>query len=166
MRRKLVSVVGYATPEESEACMKQAYALGRGLVDSGYRVLTGGLGGVMEAALAGAKASERYREGDTLAIVSTFDPADANEYADIVIATGMDVYINGIVANSDAVVAIGGGAGTLCEIAIALQEKRPLFAYVGEGGSSRLAAEICGGDVLPVNSVEEVLCALQNRWSR
>jgi uncharacterized protein (TIGR00725 family) len=54
-----------------------------------------------------------YREGDTIAILPGEDPAAASPHADIVICTGLGSYRNGIVGRSDAVVAVGGGAGTL-----------------------------------------------------
>lgn len=54
-----------------------------------------------------------FREGDTIAILPGEDPAAASEHADIVICTGLGSYRNGIVGRSNAVVAVGGGAGTL-----------------------------------------------------
>lgn len=54
-----------------------------------------------------------YREGDTIAILPGEDPSAASRHADIVICTGLGSYRNGIVGRADAVVAVGGGAGTL-----------------------------------------------------
>ena len=54
-----------------------------------------------------------YKEGDTVAILPGEDPAAASPHADIVICTGLGSYRNGIVGRSDAVIAVGGGAGTL-----------------------------------------------------
>ena len=140
MRRKVVSVIGNAITGESDLKRKMAFEMGKALVDAGYRVQSGGLYGVMEAAFMGARASEKYREGDTIAIVPSFDSADANEYADIVIPTGLDLLRNGIVANSDAVVAVGGGAGTLCEMSLAWTLKRLILAFNNvDGWSSQLA---------------------------
>ena len=119
MRKQMIAVIGYANLKKDEPCYQTAMELGRTLVESGYRVMTGGLGGVMEAALRGARQAKSYREGDTVAILPSFDPDQANPYADIVIATGTDVYRNGIVANADGVIAIGGGAGTLSELSYA-----------------------------------------------
>lgn len=58
--------------------------------------------------------------------------------ADIVLATGMNLARNIIVANADAVVAIGGGAGTLSEIALAWQLRRPVIGLVASGWSQNL----------------------------
>ncbi len=134
MRRKLIAVVGYAHLEENSLCYVAAMELGRVLVEHGYRVLTGGLGGVMEASMRGARQAEAYREGDTVALLPSFDPAAANDYADIVIATGTDVYRNAMVANADAVIVLGGGAGTLSEISYAWHLCRPILAYRNMGG--------------------------------
>lgn len=54
-----------------------------------------------------------YKEGDTVAILPGEDPTAASPHADIVICTGLGSYRNGIVGRSDAVIAVGGGAGTL-----------------------------------------------------
>ena len=45
-------------------------------------------------------------------------------------------YRNALVANSEAVVAVGGGAGTLSEIAFAWQFNRLILAVGGEGQST------------------------------
>ena len=114
--RKMISIIGDSKIEKDGKKYRLAFSMGKALVDNGYRVASGGLGGVMEAAFEGARSSEFYREGDTVAILPMFDRKLASDAADIVIATGLDVYRNVIVANSDAVIAIGGGAGTLAEM--------------------------------------------------
>ena len=140
MRRKIVAIIGDAIIDKNGDKFKIAYEAGKALVDNGYRVQSGGLKGIMEAAFMGAKASEKYREGDTIAILPSFDIGYANEYADIVIPTGLDVYRNVIVANASAVVAIGGGAGTLCEMANAWALHRLLIGFENvEGWSQKLA---------------------------
>ncbi|MBQ5927084.1 MAG: acyl-CoA synthetase, partial [Clostridia bacterium] len=118
-RRKIVAVIGNKKIEENGERERLAFAMGKALVDHGYRVQTGGLGGVMEAVLKGARSSEKYREGDTVALVPSFDTETANAYADVVIPTGIDMLRNALVANADAVIGVGGGAGTLCEYAFA-----------------------------------------------
>ncbi len=138
--RKMISILGDSSIEKGGNKYNFAFQLGKALVDNGYRVASGGMKGVMEAVFEGAKSSKFYREGDTVAIVPSFDRGSANEYADIVIATGLDIYRNVIVANSDAVVAIGGGSGTLAELSTAWTLKRLMLAYAdGEGWSSRVA---------------------------
>lgn len=141
-RRKIISVIGNKSIEKDGVRYKLAYELGKALVDNGYRVQSGGLHGVMSAVLEGAKASKNYKEGDTIALVPSFDTETANEYADIVIPTGLDMMRNAMVANAYAVVGIGGGAGTLCEYAFAWSLNRLLIAFENSGGwSEKLAGE-------------------------
>lgn len=105
-------------------------------MDAGCRVVTGGQGGVMSAALRGAKSSSSYQHADTIAILPGSTTADANAYADIVIPTGLGHHRNGIVALADAVVAVGGGAGTLHELAAAWEARRPIVVLEGVSGVS------------------------------
>jgi uncharacterized protein (TIGR00725 family) len=51
---------------------------------------------------------------------------DANQYIEVAIATGLGHARNAILAlTADGVVAIGGGLGTLSELALALRNRRP-----------------------------------------
>ena len=146
--KKIIAIIGdrHCFPHELKA--KIAYNLGKALVDNGYRVMTGGVGGrddddgIMDFAMKGAKESKHYSNGDTLAIIPDFSTEQASKYADIVIPTGLDVYRNCIIANADAVIAIGGGAGTLCEMALAWSLRRLLIAFNNvDGWSSQLAGK-------------------------
>ncbi len=127
----------------SDAVADQARELGRLAVDAGFRVITGGLDGVMAAASEGARDAERYREGDVVAILPSYAHDDANASADIVIATGLGHARNVVlVASADVVVAIGGRAGTLSEIALAWKLGRPVIALETTGGwAAKLAGE-------------------------
>lgn len=167
-RKKIVAVVGDARIEKDGLKYNLAFETGKALIDAGYRVQTGGLGGVMEAVCAGAKASNNHKDGDIIALVPSFDVGEVNDYADIVIPTGLDVMRNALVANASAVVAIGGGAGTLTEMAFAWTFSRLVIGYKNAGGwSARLAGtkiderdryvEIEGDMVYPVETPEEVV---------
>ncbi|MBL8745761.1 MAG: acyl-CoA synthetase [Phycisphaerae bacterium] len=102
-------------------------------------MLTGGLGGVMEAACRGARSSAKYQAGDTVGIVPGHDPRDANAFVDVVLASGLDHVRNSVVAHADAVIAIGGGAGTMSEICFAWIYKRLIIGMRVEGWSGRMA---------------------------
>ena len=120
-RTPYVAVIGPgdASPDELHA----AEEIGAGLADAGAVVVTGGLGGVMEAACRGA----RSRRGRTLGILPGEDRDAANGWVEIAIATGLGELRNGLVVRAaDAVMAIGGGHGTLSEIALALKLGRPV----------------------------------------
>lgn len=107
---------------------------------SRHRVLTGGLGGVMAAAMRGARSSSCYQEGDTIAILPGSTPAGANPYADILLCTGLGEHRNGVVGRADAVVAVGGGAGTLQEVSVAWANRRPVVVLTGVSGSTAALA--------------------------
>jgi len=121
MRRLLVAVIGAASCSPAEA--RAAEVVGRVLAEGGATVLCGGRGGVMEAACRGA----RMAGGLTLGILPGEDPAAANPFVDVAIATGLGEARNVIVAcTARAVVAIGGRYGTLSEIAFALKYGVPV----------------------------------------
>ncbi len=138
-RRKLLAIVGDAGAQPGSQGWQAAFDLGRLAVDEGFRVLCGGMRGVMEAACRGAHASLAYREGDTVGVLPVGDPAEANEWVDIVLATHLDTARNTVIANADAVVAVGGGAGTLTEIGYAWQYKRLIVGLDVPGWSQKLA---------------------------
>jgi uncharacterized protein (TIGR00725 family) len=78
----------------------------------------------MEAACRGA----RSRQGRTLGILPGDDREAANGWVEIAVATGLGVLRNGLVVRaSDALIAIGGGHGTLSEVGFALKLGRPVI---------------------------------------
>ena len=111
------------------------------IVDNDFRIMTGGIGDLPLAVYEGAKGSPRYTGNEIIAVLPGYDPDIAESYSDIQIATGLDIYRSIIVSNADAVVAVGGGAGTLLEIASAWAFKRPIFALKLEGWSGQLAGK-------------------------
>ncbi|MCF7919745.1 MAG: TIGR00725 family protein [Candidatus Cloacimonetes bacterium] len=133
MRKKTISIIGSAEPGAES--YKMAVKLGKELVDAGYRVATGGLQGIMKAAMEGAHQSKNYQEGDTIGIIPGTDINDANEFVDIVIPTGLGYARNLILVQTGAaVIAIEGSWGTLSEISLAAQQAKPIILMSGTGG--------------------------------
>ncbi len=171
--RRIISVVGNGSLPPGDPRVRLAHELGRALIDAGYRVACGGLGGIMAAMCEGAASSPRHREGDIIGILPGFDPTESNPWVDLPIATGLDHVRNFIVANADAVVAIGGGAGTLSEVAGAWQLKRLIAAYRVAGWSGKLAdtridervryPNIPDDQVFGVDSASDVIALLEAR---
>jgi uncharacterized protein (TIGR00725 family) len=121
-----IAVVGAADAGDEQTWL--AEEVGAALAEAGAVTVTGGLGGVMEAASRGAKS----RRGQTLGVLPGDDRLAANGWVDIAVATGMGELRHGLVVrSSDAVIAIGGGHGTLSEIALALKMGKPV---IGLGG--------------------------------
>ncbi|MCL2539875.1 MAG: acyl-CoA synthetase [Firmicutes bacterium] len=169
-RKMIVSVVGDTVCSADSEKYILAMELGKALVDNGYRVMTGGNGGIMKAAHEGAHRSKKYREGDTIAILPQADHNEANAYADICIGSGLDMVRDLIVANSKVVIAVGGGSGTLHEMAAAWQRSRMIIGYTNvKGWSANLAGQKMdnrqryGGvdDVIwPVTNAKEVIATI------
>src|SRR5690606_26742727 len=84
--RPIVAVVG--NRDATRAQCELAEDVGRLLVERGFRVLTGGLSGVMEAACRGARSASNWREGDVIGILPGSCAEAANPYVDIVIPSG------------------------------------------------------------------------------
>jgi uncharacterized protein (TIGR00725 family) len=123
MRLPIVAVIGASRPSAQETLL--AREIGERLARAGFSVLTGGLGGVMEAAAEGASGSG----GLVLGILPGADPALANPHVTIAIPTGVGDARNAIIANTaDGFIAVGGGLGTLSEIAFALKRGKPVVA--------------------------------------
>lgn len=111
-----IAVVGPGQASDAEAA--NAEALGRRLAEAGAIVVGGGLGGVMEAVARGAA----MRGGTVVGLLPGSERAAANPHITVAIPTGLGELRNGLVVRAaDAVVAIGGGHGTLSEIALALK---------------------------------------------
>src|SRR3954466_6854556 len=121
--RPVIGVMGPA------ACDDQipagARAVGRAIAERGAVLLTGGRAGVMEAASRGA----RDAGGLTIGVLpgAGTGASPPNAYVDVALYTGLGEARNWVnVCSSDALIAIGGGFGTLSEIALALKARKPL----------------------------------------
>lgn len=85
----------------------------------------------MEAASRGAKEAG----GLVIGIVPQDSKQQANAFCDVVIATGMGHARDFITAYSaDAIIVVGGGAGTMIEVAAAYQKRIPIVSLKGTGG--------------------------------
>jgi len=139
-RKPLIGVLGDNQIPEGDPRGPLAEELGQALIDGGYRIACGGMGGVMNAVCCGARRSEHYRDGDIVGILPDKDASRVNEYVDIAIPTGLGLARNSIIALSDAVIGLGGGSGTLSEMAFAWQFNRLVIGMRTESGwSGKLA---------------------------
>ena len=111
----LIAVIGGGACSALEAAW--AESVGCQLAQAGASLICGGRGGVMEAACRGA----HNQGGVTIGILPGVSAAEANPYVTIPIVSGLGEARNTIIIRSaQAVIAIGGGYGTLNEIAFAL----------------------------------------------
>jgi len=124
---------GSASPEICEL----AEAVGKEAALRGWILLTGGLGGVMEAAAKGA----RDAGGMTLGILPGGDRNQANPYIHVAVATDMHHGRNAIIAlTADALIAVDGEYGTLSEVAFGLKLGKPVVGLMTQWKVSGLLA--------------------------
>ncbi|HEU0249960.1 MAG TPA: TIGR00725 family protein [Solirubrobacteraceae bacterium] len=101
--------------------LRAANEVGRLLAEAGVIVVCGGLGGVMAAASKGARSAG----GQCVGILPGPDRSEANEFLSLALPTGIGEARNAlVVCASDVLIAIGGGFGTLSEIALALRSDK------------------------------------------
>jgi uncharacterized protein (TIGR00730 family) len=111
----IITVFGSSRPRDGEGDYEQARQLGRELAARGFRVCSGGYGGVMEAASRGAKESG----GNTLAVTARFFKSTANAWVDEVSAvTTWQERLFELIRLGEGFVACKGGTGTLVELAV------------------------------------------------
>ncbi len=109
---KIVGVIGGS--KVTKNIYELAFKMGRLIGERNYVLITGGLGGVMEAASKGAK----EKGGLVIGILPGSSRFTANKWVDIPITTGMGHARNVIIAASaDILIAIDGSVGTQSEIA-------------------------------------------------
>ena len=122
MPRRYVAVCGAS--EATQAQLDAAREVGRLLAEAGAVVINGGLGGVSSAASEGAASAG----GIVVGLLPDAHRAGANPYLTVALPTGMGQSRNAlIVTAAQSVIAIGGGWGTLSEIALAKRLGRPVI---------------------------------------
>ena len=151
-----IAVCGASQPTETQAAL--AESVGRELALAGAIVFCGGLGGVMEAAARGARSAA----GLTVGILPTADVNTANSYIMLPIPTGLGEARNMVLVRcAEAIIAVGGGWGTLSEIALARHAGLTVvgldtWAPSGEQALVEAAAS-------PAGAVQQALTAARQR---
>lgn len=138
--RTQIAIIGSRNLDEDDLLRVEDISFA--LIEEKHRIVTGGIGSLQKAVQRGAKKSIHSTDGDTIAILPGFDPEPVIGFADIIIPTGLDILRNAIVANSDAVLCINGGSGTLSEISFAWQMNRPIINIGTKGWSSEMANKV------------------------
>ena len=131
---KQISVIGQSGKID-EDLQKASYAIGKAIAEAGKTLICGGRDGVMEQACRGVHSAG----GTAVGIMMGYDKAEANEYVDIVIPTGLNQARNTcVVSSGDLVIAIGGSYGTLSEIALAKSMGKRVIGYKTWSGSGHV----------------------------
>ncbi len=145
----IIGVIGDSSCSLQET--KLAESIGELLAQRGATIVCGGLGGVMEAVCRGAKS----KGGLTVGILPGGDSRMANPWVDIPVVTGIGEARNvAVVKSAQAVIVIGGGYGTLSEIAYALKSGIPVIG-LNTWSLSRNGRE--DDSIIKVNSVTEAV---------
>ena len=166
-RAPRIAVCAPGTASDAELLL--AGAVGRLLAERGCTLICGGLGGGMAAACRGAKEAG----GVTIGIIPGYDDRAANLWVEHVVCTGLGQARNALVAaTGQASIVVGGGWGTLSEIALGLRLGRPVVLLGGwtdllasDDARARLAE--LGGTILvaetPEAAVDAAIAAAQQQ---
>lgn len=152
MRKTQIAVLG----SSGSICTKKAYKIaeqvGKELAKKDCVTITGGGLGIMEAALKGAK----EENGMTVGIIPWENIKKVNDYADVVIATGIGWTRDAINLNScDGAIVVHGGAGTLNEVSYGYIMNKPIVAIEESGGMAKDIA----GRYLDIRKNEKIVSA-------
>lgn len=150
-----VAVIGAGDATSEEITV--AEEVGRLLAEAGAVLVCGGLGGVMEAAARGCVGAG----GAAVGILPGDDRSARNPHLTIAISTGLGEARNAVIVRSaDSVIAVGGGFGTLSEMALALRMGRQvigLSTWSFSKGSTSEDPVIRAGS--PTDAVQHALLA-------
>lgn len=120
--RQPVAIIGPGEGQTREC--DAAYVVAASLASAGLAIVCGGRGGVMQAASRGATEAG----GIAIGILPEEDARAANPYLTVAIPTGMGEMRNAVIARSAiCLVAVGGGMGTLSEMALGLKWDKRVF---------------------------------------
>lgn len=122
MKTHVIAVIGGGR-EADPAVLQTARDVGRLVAERKALLVTGGLGGIMEAASRGAAEAG----GTVLGILPGHDREEMNPWVTVPVVTGFGTGRNVIIARTaDAMIAVSGEYGTLSEIAHGLQMGKPV----------------------------------------
>jgi len=138
-----ISVFGGSQTKEGDTAYAEAMELGRLLAQRGHIVLTGGYIGTMEAVSRGAHEAGGHVIGVTCSEIERWRPIGANRWVkEEWKKETLIERLHALIHESDAALALSGGAGTLAEISIMWNlmtveslHRRPLI-LVGRGWQS------------------------------
>lgn len=169
--KPVISVIGDSRAIPGSGNYELAYWLGYALVSRGNRVITGGSSGIQEAVSRGACIAHGYSDSDVINILPEYYPCNPGRFYGACISVSNDMSGDLVVSGSDAVIAIGGGSGTLTQLAHAWALNKLIIAYRVTGWSGRVAGrpmdirqrypDIPDDQVYGVTSENEVLEKLE-----
>ena len=160
--KKIIGFIGSSDSLCTQQMYGFVYDLAFRLAQRGYSIVCGGLGGVMEAAAKGVTDAQNT-QANSICIIPQASAHHANQYCHYVIPTGMDRARNMLIINTaHLLVAIGGGAGTLSEIALAWQQNKTSIAITAfPGWAQKLAGQTLDSKnqarIIPASTIQQAL---------
>jgi uncharacterized protein (TIGR00730 family) len=150
-----VAVFGGSRCAPGEPDWEVALELGRGIAAAGWTLVTGGYGGIMEAASRGA----REAGGPAVGVLCSVFRSGGNAYlTETMVTPDLFARVRTIVENGHAYVVLPGSTGTLVELAMVWEflnkgilRERPLIVV---GGFWHPVIELLGGESLADNRVQ------------
>lgn len=136
MGKGIITIIGSSSAGEEE--LKSAEICGKLVAQSGFVLMTGGRGGVMEAAARGCASAE----GTSIGLLPDMDTGRSNPFNTIELPSGIGFARNlPNVLAGHGIIVIGGSVGTLTELGYALQFRKPIFLVSFLSGVSHVPAE-------------------------
>ncbi len=151
-----IVVIGHSGHLEKTSLDELCEKIGYNIAKHGHMLVNGGTGGVMEAVSRGAKKAG----GTVVGMLSGIE--NGNKYLSIGIEMGLDASISSVfmMYNADAVISIGGRAGTALELFAAYLKKIPVTLVANTGGwTDRMIENLVDGRYFDENRIVEVKVA-------
>lgn len=160
--RTIVGVMGSGTDRDPDL-LRTAEDLGAAVARASWVLLNGGRrSGVMDASARGAAKAGGFVVG----VLSDEDAHDASRHLDVAIRTGMGDARNVVnVLSSDVVIAMRGGAGTLSEVALALNAGRTVVTLGFDPGDG-FRQWRDSGQLVSAASVDEAISAVREALAK
>ena len=167
MDNKTISIFGTGRARQGDSTYQLAYEVGKLLAEAGFTIANGGYGGTMLAAAKGAAEAG----GEVIGVTcSAFKNSTANEYVSREIVTGsLDERLDTLIKLGQGYVVLGGGTGTLLELAKVWELKNKGFLKIDKpiillGGFWKPLVELVESDdpdssrsVKPANDPEQAV---------
>jgi uncharacterized protein (TIGR00725 family) len=126
---RLRQPIGVIGPRDATASqMRVALEIGERLARSGFVVVCGGRHGVMQAVCEGVAKGD----GLSIGLLPDADPAPANPFVGVILATGIGEARNALIARAAfCLIAIGDSFGTLSEVALGRRFGKQVIGLAG-----------------------------------
>ena len=94
--KKVIAVIGDASLDSYDLAAQKAIEglalnVGSAIINAGYVLANGGMGGVMEYSSRGARSASNYHPNSIISVLPMYDKSAGNGLADICLTSGYDL---------------------------------------------------------------------------